>query len=89
MGVSATAYEGVALVHLSLRERSTRVSAAGEGLRLIRTNLCPLTLASLDLSPPGRGEAAVAAVLNSISMALTPPPPTPPHKGEEGLGRAA
>ncbi|ANY80436.1 hypothetical protein BB934_21150 [Microvirga ossetica] len=55
---------GEALVHLSLRERSTRASAAGEGLRLIRMDLCPLTLAALDLSPPGRGIAAAASALN-------------------------
>jgi hypothetical protein len=33
LGVPAIAYEGQALTPPSLRERSTRVSAAGEGLR--------------------------------------------------------
>src|SRR6478735_10790541 len=45
----------LAQTHLSLRERSTRVSAAGEGLQVYPERAVPLTLASLDLSPPGRG----------------------------------
>ena len=36
--------------NLSLRERSTRVSAAGEGLQVFPESALPLTLAALDLS---------------------------------------
>ena len=42
--------------NLSLRERSTRVSAAGEGLQVFPESALPLTLAALDLSPLGRGD---------------------------------
>ncbi|EIM24634.1 hypothetical protein MicloDRAFT_00053490 [Microvirga lotononidis] len=52
------ALQGVALAHLSLRERSTRVSAAGEGLQVYPESTFPLTLAAPDLSPPRRGEGA-------------------------------